>query len=167
MKGNYRAVAILSILFILIIVLLSFIIYLGRSKHTSKVARISSQGTHIQRAPSSTSRNVGTINICSKQYSNYPPLSNILTTKYDPNLGVYTGTVSIVDSKLHTITVTSQRSNNSFVFNETAVNGKIYNTHSVLINTISLVPTGVKVFISFPCMQKRGIFILNRVQMVE
>lgn len=108
-----------------------------------------------------------TINICSKQYPNYPSRENILTTKYDANLGVFTGKVSKIDPKLQTITVTSQRSNNSFVFKGAIKDGKVYDIHSVQVNNISLVPIGVKVFISFPCKQEIGVFTLNRIQMVQ
>lgn len=107
------------------------------------------------------------INICSKQYPNYPTIANILTTKYNPNLGVYTGTVSKIDSKQHTLTVTPQKSNISFVFTREVVDGKIYDIHSSQINNISLVPTGAKVFISFPCKQEVGPFIITRIQMVQ
>jgi hypothetical protein len=107
------------------------------------------------------------IDICSKQYSNYPTIANILTTKNDPNLGVYTGTISKVDSKQDSLTVTAQKSNTSFVFNKAAVEGKIYDTHTAQVNNIALVPTGSKVFISFPCKQEVNSFVINKIQMVQ
>src|SRR5690242_14340716 len=44
------------------------------------------------------------INICSKQYPNYPPLSDILTTKAKPDVGMYVGTITNVNYGLHAIT---------------------------------------------------------------
>lgn len=107
------------------------------------------------------------INICSSQHSSYPPLSNILTTPDDPYIGVYEGKITNVNVHLHAITVTSDRSGNSFLFTGGSVNGKIYDIHNTLINNFYSLKPGPKAFISFNCSQRNGFFILTRFQLAQ
>ena len=111
---------------------------------------------------------VGTsINICNKQYPNYPSPPDILTTKADPNLGVYDGIISKLTFGLQSITVTSSHSGKSFVFTGGSVNGKIYDIHHSIVNAFYTLQTGMKAVVSFPCTQKTGYFTLKQFQLVQ
>jgi hypothetical protein len=107
------------------------------------------------------------INVCSNQYTNYPPISDILTTNNDPVIGIYKGKITDLNVHLHTITVTSDKSTKPFVFTGASVNGKMFDIHNTPITDFYSLKPGPKAVVSFNCDQKNGYFILNRFQMVQ
>jgi hypothetical protein len=107
------------------------------------------------------------INICSIQYPNYPPIADILTTNNDPVIGVYKGKITNLSPHLHAITVISDKSGKSFVFTGGSVSGKIFDIHNTIVTNFYAVKTGSNVVVSFNCDQRNGYFILNRFQMVQ
>lgn len=106
------------------------------------------------------------INICLDQHQGYPSLSDILTTKSDPNLGKYQGVIKKINAAEQSLTVASTLSGNRFVFNVKTIPGSLYDIHHTTITNLADIQIDTKTIISFPCLQQNGMFTITQVQML-
>jgi hypothetical protein len=167
MNGNYRAVIILSILFLLICIFIVFIIYLNNSKRNSNVTQPYSQVNNTQVTTSQPESTGSSINICQNQHSGYPQLKDLLSTPAYPSDRTFYGSIKSIDSKDSSIEVISSTGGDSFLFTSGSIDGKTYDIHNKRVFDLNTIPTNEKAMVTFPCDQSNGSFTINRFQLIK